>query len=138
MFTYVSQIQQLQLIARSEWLKLRAFSSFDSQTSIKSERRIMRDKNHQKNIWILQHNCAKSTNIMTSCLEFAVKKADIILIQESWIEQNQIIISHPSFICIMSNLDESDKHKSRVLTFVSKTFHLNVTSRPDIFSNTDI
>ena len=38
----------------------------------------------------------------------------------------------------MPNLDESNEHKSRILTFVSKAFHLNVTFRSDISSNTDI
>jgi hypothetical protein len=35
----------------------------------------MSEQNHyQKNIRILQHNCAKSTNAITSCLEFEIKK----------------------------------------------------------------
>jgi hypothetical protein len=38
----------------------------------------------------------------------------------------------------MSNLDELDKYKSRVLTFISKTFQLNVTLRSDISSDSNI
>jgi hypothetical protein len=98
----------------------------------------MNEQHQQKNIQILQHNCAKSTNAMTSCLKFATKTVDIILIQEFWIDQNQIIISHSAFTCIMSNLAISNEHKSRILAFISKTFKLNATSRSDISFDTDI
>lgn len=34
------------------------------------------------NIRILQHNCARSTQIMHACMEFAKNKADIVILQE--------------------------------------------------------
>jgi hypothetical protein len=43
----------------------------------------MSEKNSRKNIRILQHNYAKSTNTMISYLEFELKNFNIILIQES-------------------------------------------------------
>ena len=99
----------------------------------------MSDRNNQKEIRILQHNCAKSTNTMISCLEYGLtKKIDIVLIQEPWIGDNQITISHPSYTCIMPAIGQLDKHKPRVLSFVSKSFKLNITPRLDISSNTDI
>jgi hypothetical protein len=35
------------------------------------------------NIRILQHNCAKSMQIMHACMKFAKNSADIVILQES-------------------------------------------------------
>ncbi len=67
---------------------------------------------------------------------FREKKIDIICIQKSWIENNQIIISHSTFNKILSEQEEA--HKQRVITFVSKSFKFTVTSRLNLCSNTDI
>ena len=56
------------------------------------------------NIWILQHNCARSTQIMHACMKFAKNKTDIVILQESWMRDENITISHSSFICIKSNV----------------------------------
>ena len=46
---------------------------------------------------ILQHNCNRSTNVMQTILEYAVKNADIVLVQEPWIGNDNILILHPAF-----------------------------------------
>ncbi len=85
----------------------------------------------------MQHNCAKSTNTMISCLEYDLKKKiNIIYIQESWIESNQITISHSTFNRILSEQEEI--HKQRVMIFVSKSFNFSITSRSNLCSNTTI
>jgi len=35
------------------------------------------------NIRILQHNCARSMQIMHACMKFAKNKTDIVILQES-------------------------------------------------------
>ena len=90
-------------------------------------------------IRFLQHNCARSTNTMISCLEYDLEnKIDIICMQESWIESNQITISHSAFNRILSEQNEDESHKQRVITFVSKSFQYSVTSRSDLCSDTNI
>jgi hypothetical protein len=88
-------------------------------------------------IRFLQHNCARSTNTMISCLEYELKKKiNIICIQESWIDSNQIIISHSTFNRIL--LEQKDTHRQSVVMFVSKTFKFSVTSRSNLCSDTNI
>jgi hypothetical protein len=90
-------------------------------------------------IKFLQHNCARSTNTMISCLEYDLKKKiDIVCMQESWIDLNQIIISHSAFNRILLEQEENETHKQRIMTFVSKKFKFSVTSRSNLCSNTDI
>ena len=36
------------------------------------------------NIQILQYNCARSMQIMHACMKFAKDKTDIVILQESW------------------------------------------------------
>ena len=86
-------------------------------------------------IRILQHNCNRSTNVMQTILDYAVKNADIILIQESWIENNNISISHPAFIKIVWT---ERTVKARIMTFISKKANLNCTPRYDISNDSDI
>lgn len=89
-------------------------------------------------IRILQHNCAKSTNAMQSCLEYGKQNVDIILMQEPWIDPNLTRISHSAYYCIMPNMNKNDVHKPRVLSFVSKKLEFSITPRPDISSDSDI
>src|SRR5690606_9310209 len=55
------------------------------------------------NVRFLQHNCARSRNVMHSILETAVKTADIVLLQEPWIGPNNTTVGHPSFNAICPN-----------------------------------
>ncbi len=90
-------------------------------------------------IRFLQHNCARSTNTMISCLEYGLEnKIDIICIQEPWIGSNQITISHPAFFKILPDQEQDENHKQRVITFVSKSFRYSVTPRSDLCADIDI
>ncbi len=88
------------------------------------------------NIWILQHNCARSTQIMHACMKFAKNKTDIVILQESWMRDENITISHSSFICIKSNVQNTCV---RVLIFVAKNAKkFTCTSRSDIVNSEDM
>ncbi len=88
------------------------------------------------NIRILQHNCARSTQIMHACMKFAKNKTDIVILQESWMRDENITISHSSFICINSNVQNTHV---RVLIFVAKNAkRFTCTSRSDIVNNKDM
>ena len=74
-------------------------------------------------ISIMQHNTARSTNIMHSCLEIAIKSSiDFVLIQEFWIAVDNIItVSHAAYYCILSN---SQNFRSRVAIYARKQANL--------------
>ncbi len=65
------------------------------------------DSPESHNIQILQHNCARSTQIMHVCMKFAKNRADIVILQESWVKDENITISHSSFICIKLNIQNA-------------------------------
>ena len=44
------------------------------------------------NIQILQHNCAKSMQIMHACIKFVKNKTNIVILQESWMRDENITI----------------------------------------------
>ncbi len=88
------------------------------------------------NIRILQHNCARSTQIMHACMKFAKNKTDIIILQESWMKDENITISHSSFICIKSNVQNT---RVKLLIFVAKNAKkFTCTSRSDIVNSKDM
>jgi hypothetical protein len=88
------------------------------------------------NIWILQHNCARSTQIMHACMKFAKNSADIVILQESWVRNKNITFSHSSFICMKSNIQNA---YVRVLIFVAKNAKkFTCTSRSNIVNNKDM
>ena len=93
-------------------------------------------------IRILQHNVAKSTNTMISCLKYTFdQKTDIILMQESWIENNKIIIFYFVYDRIMSNksVDMIDQNKKlRIMTFILKKSTLKITLRSNITNDSNI
>ena len=85
---------------------------------------------------IIQHNCARSTNIMHSCLSAAATTADIIFIQEPWISKEGGTIMHPSFQSIIPPTQGTQR--PRTLTFVTTTNpHVKVTPKLDILSDPD-
>ena len=116
-----------------------ALQNSNYQVTWKSRKRIMIEKSK---IRVLQHNVAKSTNIMISCLKYAFdKKTDIILMQESWIEKNEIIIFHFAYDRIMSDISAEmiDQNKKfKIMTFVLKKSTLKITFRPDISNDSDV
>ena len=75
---------------------------------------------------------------MQTILEYAVKNANIVLLQESWIEKNNISISHFAFTKIAFNNDNQTNFKARTMTFISKSSNVNCTSRYDISNDSDI
>ena len=85
---------------------------------------------------ILQHNCNRLTNVMQTILEYAVKNADIVLLQESWIGNNNISISHFTFIKIAFNTEQNVG--ARTMTFVLNNAKLNCTSRYNISNDSNI
>ncbi len=137
MFSHIVEMCELRWSTCIKQFKLRAFQSNWNQ--IKKKRSFCRrisDTITQK-IRFLQHNCAKFTNTMISCLEYDIeKKINIICMQKSWIESNQVIISHSTFNRILS--EQKKSHKQRVITFVSKSFKFSVTSRSNLCMNTNI
>ena len=87
-------------------------------------------------IQIIQHNTAKSPNVMQTCLENSIKTADVVLIQEPYMSNDHVTISHPTFINIIPN----NATRPRVMTFIKKDSanHMTITPRPNIYQDSDI
>jgi hypothetical protein len=87
------------------------------------------------NLKTMQHNCARSTNIMQSCLEYAKSNEnDLVLVQEPW-TRNQKTVSHSNFTCIISQILNK---RARVCVFVSRTnYKLSCTYRVDFVNDSD-
>ena len=85
----------------------------------------------------MQHNTARSTNIMHSCLEIAIKSSiDLILIQELWIAADNITtVSHAAYYCILPN---SQNIRPRVAIYARKQANLTYCQRTDLTSDSDI
>ena len=88
-------------------------------------------------ISIMQHNTARSINIMHSCLEIVTKSSiDFVLIQEFWIAADNITtVSHAAYYCILSN---SQNLRPRVAIYVRKQANLTYCQRTDLTSDSDI
>ena len=88
----------------------------------------------------MQHNTARTSDIMHSCLETAVKQAiDFVLIQELSIrfENNiAITVSHSAYYCILST--SSDNIRLRVAVFARKLSNYKFCHRTDLTSDSDI
>lgn len=90
------------------------------------------------NIKLIQHNCARSQNVMTSLLEYAVQnRIDIVMIQEPYYDvQRQLTISHPSYQSILSRIPGI---RSRVVTYVARFKpELQCTYREDLIKDADM
>jgi len=73
---------------------------------------------------------------MHACMKFAKNKTDIIILQESWMKDENITILHSSFICIKSNVQNT---WVRVLIFITKNVKkFTCTSRSDIVNSEDM
>src|SRR5947207_3022147 len=96
--------------------------------------------NSHSKISIMQHNTVRTSDIMHSCLETAVKQAiDFVLIQELSIRfENNIIItvSHSTYYCILSTY--SDNIRLRVTVFARKLSNYKFCHRTDLISDSDI
>src|SRR5438552_19087705 len=96
--------------------------------------------NSHSKISIMSHNIAKTSDIMHSCLETAVKQAiDFVLIQEFSIKfENNIVITvfHSAYYCILSTF--SDNIRFRVAVFARKLSNYKFCYRTDLISDSDI
>ncbi len=73
---------------------------------------------------------------MHACMKFAKNKTDIVILQESWMKDENITILHSSFICIKSNVQNIHV---KVLIFVAKNAKkFTCTSRSDIVNSEDM
>ena len=89
-----------------------------------------------QNVKFIQHNCAKSTNAMISCLEYALlNQIDIVFFQEAW-TRDQKTMSHPSFTCIMPKIAT---YRLRVaILFTKGNSKLQCTPRTDLIDDFDM
>jgi len=84
---------------------------------------------------ILQHNCARSTNVIYSLLNTAEKDVDIIIIQESWLSRDGNTISHASFHSYIANNEE----RARTAIYISNIHkHFTANIRNDILDDGDV
>ncbi len=73
---------------------------------------------------------------MHACMKFAKNKTDIVILQESWMKDENITILHSLFICIKSNVQNT---QVRVLIFIMKNVKkFTCTSRSDIINSKDM
>ena len=90
-------------------------------------------------ISILQHNTARNSNVMHSCLETAVKTAtDFVLIQEPCIIETDSgfsTISHSAYHCILPNCSNI---RPRVAIYARKRSKYSYCYRTDLASDSDI
>ena len=98
----------------------------------------MSDTLNLRKVQLLQHNCARSYEIMQSYLNSAYTNTDIVLIQKSWILRDQnITLSHSAFICILSQAQENKRTKVTIFIFKNTT-QLVCTSRSDVINDVNI
>ena len=90
-----------------------------------------------RRVRVLQHNCARSKEVMHSVLETAVKNADILLLQEPWIGPKYTTVGHPTFVSILPK--DTPSRRPRVAIFYSRAFpRLAVNVRSDLIDDEDI
>src|SRR5947207_14372311 len=96
--------------------------------------------NSHSKISIMQHNTARTSDIMHSCLETAVKQViDFVLIKKLSIKfENNIAItvSHSAYYCILPTY--SDNIRFRVAVFTRKLSNYKFCHKIDLISDSDI
>src|SRR6266536_6668273 len=92
--------------------------------------------NHFK-ISIIQHNCVRNTANIHTYLKIGLERnIDFILIQESWIAQDNIyIISHIIYHTILSEFCDV---RPRVVIFAKKNLTYQFCYRSDLCKDSDI
>ena len=87
-------------------------------------------------IRIIQHNTARSPNVIQTYLENSIIVVDIVLIQELYISNGHVTILYPIFI----NIAPNSIARPRVIAFINKNSaeHVTIISRPDIYQDFDI
>ena len=90
------------------------------------------------NIKLLQHNCARSQNIMIFLLKYAVlNKIDIVMIQKLYYDiQKQLTINHFNYQSILPKIP---KYRFRVVIYVAKfNQELQYTYREDLIKDVNM
>ena len=96
----------------------------------------MNQTKNQERYQIIQYICARSLANIISLLERVKGFADLVLIQEPWIFQdNQTTISHPSYTAIMP---PNNNLRPRVTAWLSRTLRLACTPRHDLCQDSDV
>src|SRR5437899_11582845 len=72
-----------------------------------------------KPITIIQHNCAKTYEVLTSLLHYTNGTADIILIQEPWLASDGTPYSHPCFESILP--DTTNNERPIIAAYINKS-----------------
>src|SRR6266536_351744 len=92
--------------------------------------------NHFK-ISIMQHNCARKTANMHTCLEIGLERnIDFILVQEPWIARDNIyIIFYITYHIILLEFCEV---RPRVAVFAKKDLIYQFCYRSDLYKDSDI
>ncbi len=85
----------------------------------------------------MQYNCVRNTVNMYICLEIGLERnIDFILVQESWIAQDNIyIISYTTYHTILSEFCDV---RPRVAVFVKKELIHQFCYRSDLCKDSDI
>src|SRR6266498_4517759 len=87
-------------------------------------------------IFIIQHNCARNTVNMYTYLEIGLERnIDFILVQESWIVQDNTYTIHTTYHTI---LPEFCDVRPRVAVFVKKDSTHQFCYRSDLCKDSDI
>ena len=87
-------------------------------------------------ITIVQHNCAKTYEVLTTLLHYTNGTADIVLVQEPWLAPDGTAYSHPSFTSILP--DTTNNERPRTAANISKSrLDILVTYRSDLLPHLD-
>jgi len=85
-------------------------------------------------ITIVQHNCAKTYEVLTTLLHYTNGTADIVLVQELWLAPDGTAYSHPSFTSILPN--STNNARPRTAAYITKSrLDILVTYRSDLLSH---
>ena len=87
-------------------------------------------------ITIIQHNCAKTYDVFTTLLHYTNGTADIILVQKTWLASDSSPYYHPSFISILPNTANNERHRTAAYISISR-LDILVTYRSDLLPHLD-
>src|SRR5438093_13392454 len=91
----------------------------------------------QSQIFIMQHNTARNSNNMQTCLEIGLKRnIDFILFQEPWIAPNDNrTIQHSAYTTILPKINNL---RPRTAIFANKNSKFGFCPRTDITDDSDV
>src|SRR5437762_14335272 len=78
-------------------------------------------------IRVLQHNCARSSNVIYSLLNTAKRDVDIIIIQKPWLSRDGNTISHASFHTYIAKHNENERARTAIyVSNIHRYFTINI------------